>query len=176
MSPRAWQEPLHQWITRQNRVAILGIGNPLRSDDAAGVLVARRLADSSLIRDLESIIVIEAGHAPENATAGLRRFAPQVVLLIDAAEMGEVPGTVRWVEMEEIDGMSASTHTLPLSMLAKYLILELGCEVKILGIQPQSTEIGESVSRDVLQAVDEIVKECTELLSEKVTFVRPTLN
>jgi hydrogenase 3 maturation protease len=138
--------------------------------------VAHRLADSGLIRDLNSVLVIEAGHAPENATAGLRRFAPQVVLLIDAAEMGDVPGTIRWVDMEEIDGMSASTHTLPLSMLAKYLILELGCEVKILGIQPGSTEIGESVSKEVLQAVDEIVNGCTELLSEKVTFVHQTLN
>jgi hydrogenase 3 maturation protease len=140
------------------------------------VLVARRLADSALSRDLDSVLVIEAGHAPENATAGLRRFSPQVILLVDAAEMGEAPGTVRWVALEEIDGMSASTHTLPLSMLAKYLILELGCEVKILGIQPRSTEIGESVSRDVLQAVDEIVNECTESLSEKVTFVPQTLN
>jgi hydrogenase 3 maturation protease len=176
MLPLTWQESLHQWIARQNRVAILGIGNPLRSDDAAGVLVARRLADSALLRDLDWVLVIEAGHAPENATAGLRRFGPQVVLLIDAAEMGEAPGTIRWVDMEEIDGMSASTHTLPLSMLAKYLILELGCEVKILGIQPQTTEIGEWVSRNVLLAVDEIVEGCTESISEKVTFVHQTLN
>ena len=176
MSLPTWQELLRQWITRQNRVAILGIGNPLRSDDAVGVLVARRLADSGLIRDLDSVLVMEAGHAPENATAGLRRFAPQVVLLIDAAEMGDVPGTIRWVDMEEIDGMSASTHTLPLSMLAKYLVLELGCEVKILGIQPGSTEIGESVSKEVLQAVDEIVSALAELLPEIVTFEHPSLN
>jgi hydrogenase 3 maturation protease len=176
MSLPTWQEALRPSITRQNRVAILGIGNPLRSDDAAGVLVARRLADSSHIRDLDSVLVIEAGHAPENATAGLRRFAPQAVLLIDAAEMGEAPGTVRWVGMEEIDGMSASTHTLPLSMLAKYLILELGCEVKILGLQPQSTEIGETVSRNVLLAIDEIVNGCIESLAENVTFVHQSLN
>jgi hydrogenase 3 maturation protease len=164
MSLPTWQEPLRQLISRQNRIAILGIGNPLRSDDAAGVLVARRLVDSVLIRDLDSVLVIDAGHAPENTTGNLRRFGPQVVLLIDAAEMGEAPGTVRWVGMEEIDGMSASTHTLPLSMLAKYLILELGCEVKILGLQPQSTEIGETVSREVLQAIDEIVDGCIESL------------
>jgi hydrogenase 3 maturation protease len=176
MSLPTWQEPLRRWITRQNRVAIVGIGNSLRSDDAAGVLVARWLADSAHIRDLDSVLVIEAGHAPENATAGLRRFAPQAVLLIDAAEMGEAPGAVRWVGMEEIDGMSASTHTLPLSMLAKYLILELGCEVKLLGIQPESTEIGETVSREVLRAIEEIVNGCTEILSEKVTFVHQSLN
>ncbi len=176
MSLPTWQEPLRPWIARQNRIAILGIGNPLRSDDAAGVLVVQRMTDSALLRDLDTVLVIEAAHAPENATADLRHFAPQLVLLIDAAEMGEAPGKIRWVELAEIDGMSASTHTLPLSMLAKYLVLELGCEVKILGIQPISTEIGESVSQSVLQAVDEIANGLAELLPEIVTFEHPSLN
>jgi hydrogenase 3 maturation protease len=179
MSPSSWRKSLHLWAARQNRpprITILGIGNCLRSDDAAGPLIARRLAESRLIRDLDSLLVIDAGQAPENVTAELRRFAPQVVILIDAAEMDEAPGTIRWVGMEEIDGMSASTHTMPLSMLARYLILELDCEVKILGIQPQFTEIGESLSRDVLQAVDEIVNGLADLLPEIVTFEHQSLN
>ncbi len=179
MSSSPWQADLQKWSTRLNkssRIAFLGIGNTFRSDDAAGVLAARGLARSRFARDFNTFLVIEAGHAPENATAELRRFAPQVIILIDAAEMGEAPGTIRWIEMEEIDGMSASTHTLPLSMLSKYLILELACEVKILGIQPRSTEIGELVSREVLQAVDEVVGCLAELLPEIVTFEHQTLN
>jgi hydrogenase 3 maturation protease len=179
MSPSPWQTSLQQWAALQNRVfriAVLGIGNSFRSDDAAGVLAARGLAESSFTQNLDSLLAIEAGQAPENVTAELRRFAPQGVILIDAAEMGEAPGMIRWIEMKEIDGMSASTHTMPLSMLAKYLILELGCEVKFLGIQPRSTDIGESVSRDVLQAVDEIVNGLAVLLPEIVTFGHQTLN
>jgi hydrogenase 3 maturation protease len=120
--------------------------------------------------------VIEAGHAPENTTAELRRFRPEYVILIDAAEMSDVPGAIRWIEIDEIDGMSASTHTLPLSMLAKYLTLELDCEVNILGIQPQSMEIGESVSRGVLQAVDEIGNGLAVSLPEIVTFEHQGMN
>ncbi len=179
MSHVSWRTPLRQWTARQNkdsRIAILGIGNSFRSDDAAGPLVARGLIQTRLTRDFDSFLVIDAGLAPENATAKLRRFAPQAVLLIDAAEMGERPGTIRWIEMDEIDGMSASTHTMPLSLLAKYLILEINCEVKILGIQPRSTEVGESVSREVLDAVEETVHGLDELLPEIVTFERPTLN
>ncbi len=179
MSLPICQQRLGQWAALQNkppRVAVLGIGNSLRSDDAAGVLVARGLARTRLARDFDSFLVIEAGHAPENATAELRRFAPQVVILIDAAEMGQAPGTVGWIQLKEIDGLSASTHTMPLSMLSRYLILELGCEVKILGIQPKSTEIGESVSREVLQAVEGIVSGLVELLPEIMTFDPQTLN
>jgi hydrogenase 3 maturation protease len=157
---------LEQQAARQSRlprIAILGIGNPLRSDDAAGVLVARRLAPSHFTRDRDSVLILDAGHAPENTTAEVRRFAPEIIILIDAAEMGEAPGAIRWVGIHEIDGMSASTHTMPLSMLAKYLLLELDCEVGVLGIQPESNEIGDSISEKVLQAVEEIVNGLTRL-------------
>ena len=136
----------------------------------------RRLAKSPLLEDLDFLLVIDAGHAPENSTAELRRFAPEIVLLIDAAEIQEAPGVVRWVGLDEIDGMSASTHTLPLSMLAKYLTLEINCAVKILGIQPQSTEIAETVSDRVLQAVDEIAVEISEFLQARIVQKAASLN
>ena len=179
MSLHTWEKLLRQWIALQNkppRIAVLGIGNPLRSDDAAGVLVARRLVHSRLPSEPDSFLMIEAGNAPENSTAELRRFGPDVVLLIDAAEMGEIPGTIRWIEIHEIDGMSASTHILPLSMLAKYLTHELGCEVKILGIQLRSVEIGELVSEDVLLAVDEISAGLVSFCSEFVALEPQSLN
>ena len=141
---------------------MIGVGNPLRSDDGAGVLVARRLAK----RATDHLLVIEAGQAPENRTAELRRFAPDLVLLVDAADMGGAPGAIGWIAEEAIDGLSASTHSLPLSMLARYLKLELGCRVMFLGIQPASNEMGERVSEKVLQAVDEIIEGLDTLLRE----------
>jgi Ni,Fe-hydrogenase maturation factor len=59
--------------------------------------------------------------------------------------------------------MSASTHSLPLSMLARYLVLELGCTVKLVGIQLDSNEVGEGVSKEVSQAVNQIVDELDTL-------------
>ena len=161
MSPNSWQASLQNLLNRQtaeSRLAIVGIGNTLRSDDAAGVLVARTLIASRLFRDRESVLVMDAGHAPENRTSTLRRFEPDIVLLIDAVDMGESPGSIRWVDMDEIEGMSASTHSLPLSMLARYLNWELKCEVTLLGVQPKSNEVGETVSAEVLQAVNAIVE------------------
>jgi len=141
------------------RISVLGVGNPFRSDDGAGVLVARRLACRECALDTGHLLIIEAGHAPENTTGELRRFAPDLVLIIDAADMGEKPGTVKWIPEEAIDGMSASTHSLPLSLLARYLTLELNCTVALLGIQPTSNTIGDDISSEVAQAVQEIVDE-----------------
>ncbi len=154
ISERSWQERLARWVRNPGkRLALVGIGNEQRRDDAAGVWIARRLAPLAS----DSLLILDAGHAPENSTAALRRFAPDSILLIDAAEMGEAPGSVRLLETAEIEGMSASTHSLPLSMLADYLRLELGCEVLLLGIQPASTEYGEGIGEEVGEALRRII-------------------
>jgi hydrogenase 3 maturation protease len=133
------------------------VGNTLRADDAAGILAVRALSELHPFRE-DRLLILEAGHAPENQTGELRRFAPDLVLFIDAAEMGAEPGTIRCVPEENIGGMSASTHSLPLSMLACYLTLELGCKVILLGIQPASNEVGGTVSEPVSQAILEVAE------------------
>src|SRR5512145_297908 len=78
------------------RIAILGVGNPFRSDDAAGILIARVLSQRECA-DIDHVLILEAGQAPENRTGELRKFSPGLVLIVDAAEMGETPGVIRWV-------------------------------------------------------------------------------
>ena len=99
----------------------MGIGNELRADDAAGILVVRQLLQYDSAFEKDCVRIIQAGQAPENSTWILRGFEPHLILLIDAADMGDMPGTVHWIAMEDISGLSASTHSLPLSMLAAYL-------------------------------------------------------
>ena len=169
--PDTWKtslNPLLQKLTSESgrppRVAILGVGNQFRADDAVGVLIARALSNRECARDTEHLLIIEAGHAPENTTGELRKFAPDLVLILDAAEMGQQPGAIQWIPEEAIDGMSASTHSLPLSMLARYLTLDLNCTVTLLGIQPGSNEVGGEISAEVLRAIQEIVDEFDEAI------------
>lgn len=146
-----------------NKVAIVGIGNSLQGDDAAGVEIAHDL--NLLVDDCEHVIIVNAGSAPENLTGVLRRFDPDWVLLIDAADMGEEPGTLRWVDWSETNGISASSHTLPLSVLSRYLVEELKCEVVLLGIQPHTLSFGGPLSGPVQHAVDQLVSEIYGLLT-----------
>lgn len=138
------------------KVAIVGIGNEFNGDDAAGVLAARRLKARECAADAGHVVVIEAGVAPENVTAELRRFAPHIVILIDAAQMDAAPGAVNWIDWDSTTGMSASSHSLPLSMLARYLTLEIGCAVHLLGIQPVQTQAYTLPSPDIIDAVEGI--------------------
>lgn len=139
------------------------MGHELRGDDAAGVAVARAL--QSRLAGLQAI-VIDAGPAVENCTGLLRRFGPDLVLLIDAAQMDDEPGAVRWLAWQDTDGLSASTHTLPPRVLAQYLTSEFGCEVALLGIQPADTTMGAPLSPAAQAAVQSVTQALADMLED----------
>jgi hydrogenase 3 maturation protease len=162
MSNISWSGALKQTLAslRQHeafpRAAIVGMGHELRGDDAAGLMIAQALKELAVHQ--AHLLVIEGGSAPENTTSVLRRFAPDMVLLVDAADMDAPPGSVRWLSWETTTGLSASTHTLPPALLARYLRAELGCVVALIGIQPAHLTIDSTVSPVVKAAVDSVVE------------------
>lgn len=133
------------------RMAIVGIGQELRGDDAAGLEVARRLRLPAAAR--KDLLVIEAGAAPEAFTGPLRSFKPELVVLVDAARMGTYPGSVLYLDWREVSAYQGSTHSLPLSTLARYLETEIGCEVWLLGIEPAHTDFDRPLSPSAARGV-----------------------
>jgi hydrogenase 3 maturation protease len=142
-------------------VVVLGVGSQMRCDDAAGLHVAAAVSRAGL----PGVHAWETGPAPENFTAEIRRLHPATVVIVDCAHMEEAPGTLRLIEPQEIGGVSFGTHGLPLSVLADYLLKEVGCSVLILGIQPASVEVGEAVSQPVQDAIGEAASLLLECLS-----------
>jgi hydrogenase 3 maturation protease len=154
----SWIVSLQEIISRmskpQPRIAIVGIGNELRGDDAAGVIIARWLQPSAR----PSILVLDAGPVPENFTSLLRTFAPDMLLLVDATHMDEPPGTVQLLEFDSIQSDSATTHTLSSHLVINYLRTMLDCDTLLLGIQPGQNSLGVGLSADVRQSVEQIVQ------------------
>lgn len=131
------------------RKAVLGIGNPLRGDDGVGLWVVERLRGSSWH-------VIEAGASLENALGVVRRLAPEFLVIVDAAEMGLPPGSVRRLPNEESAQMLGSTHALPLSFLLS-TVRDAVEEVALIGIQPADRSLGEGLTPEVLAAAEDLV-------------------
>ncbi len=171
MSSISWSTSLQQQITslrqpdRRLRVAVVGIGHELRGDDAVGVMIARAL--QAWAADQPQIVVIDGGSAPENQTGALRRFAPDLVLLIDAVDLDRPAGSIDWLAWETTTGLSASTHTLPPYLLGKYLKLTLGCEVALIGIQPAQLTLG-SLSPAVKKAAEGVAARLRAILGENI--------
>jgi hydrogenase 3 maturation protease len=138
------------------------MGQTLRGDDALGPIVANELKE--LLTDSGSLLILDAGPAPENFTGKIRRFGPDVVMLVDAAQMDERAGEIRLLDQRACTGLSASTHTLPPSVIADYMSQEMGCEVALLGIQPLQTELGAPLSGPIRAAADRAVTGIVETL------------
>jgi hydrogenase 3 maturation protease len=162
------------------RVAVVGIGNELNGDDAAGVLVARALKKKQIFQvgrensaglsgqqsaSPGEVLVIDSGPAPENFSGPLRRFRPDIVILVDAAEMAQPAGTVAWVGWQDVDGFSGSTHILPPTVFARFLMEEIGCQMAFIGIQPASLEFDQPVSPAVAEAVNTVTHQLGQLLA-----------
>lgn len=135
---------------------MLGVGSELRGDDVAGVLLARRLAAWCAARPRRGrlrLAAFDGGAAPENVTGEVARFAPDLVVLVDAAFLGRPPGAVEVIAAERIAGVTFSTHMLPAPVILDYLRARTGCRTAVLGIQIAQKELLSRPSPAVAAAV-----------------------
>ena len=88
---------------------------------------------------------------PENFTDVLKRENPSNILIIDAALMGEVPGTLNIVNSEDISEIGFSTHSLPMSVIVKYLTHYINTEILIIGIEPENIDFGKQLSKKIYE-------------------------
>lgn len=156
----SWRKSLANILVKpksnpDSRLAVVGIGNELQGDDAAGVVITRRLKS---VNTHANILILEGGMSPEAFTGPLRRFKPNQVLLIDVADFAVKPGTIMFAEMGDITGWTGNSHIMPPTVLAEFLMAELGCQVAMLAIQPSQMEFGTPISLPVRRAINRIIQ------------------
>lgn len=129
-------------------VVLWGIGNPLYSDDAAGPFLAEKMK----ARAPEWLNVFNCETVPENYLAPLGRISPEILIIVDAADMGIDPGEMRRMRLKDFSNVSFSTHGLPLDiMLQGY-----NPDVIIIGIQPLSRGLSMELSPPVIKTLDRL--------------------
>ena len=150
---------------------VLGIGNRLGGDDAAGTylvdilnpalsaLSAGRRKSKALLPT--EIMAIDVGTAPESYTSVIRQHRPDLLILVDAADMGLPPGALRAITPEKISILSFSTHNIPLSTFISY-VEEFCGEILLVGVQPEQTEMGSGISMTVRKSVRKLAEAILE--------------
>ena len=142
---------------------LMGVGNELRGDDAAGIYVARNMR-------CKEWQVIVAGQVPEDFTAEIKKIQPDVLVLVDAALMGLSPGEIRRIPMEKIPKVAFSTHGMPLSFLMEYLSDYVG-KIILIGIEPFQMEFGAKMSDEVKYAAERVVELICKDKVENIPFL-----
>jgi len=159
------EQTLRKGLSGARRVVIVGIGSQLQGDDAAGARVAQQL----LGRTPGNVLPLVCWTVPESYAEPIRRFRPTHVLLIDAAELGQMPGACRLVSAEDVLGLALSTHPMPLRLLAKYLRKTTDAEIALLALQPKQTELGAGLS----QELDRVTHALADVLLRVATVLSP---
>jgi hydrogenase maturation protease len=131
------------------QIALLGLGNLMRSDDAVGMLTLRRLQECGRLPP--EVRVIEGGTLGLDLLESLRGISH--LLVLDAVDTGVVPGTLVRFEGEGIDNLpvSKSVHLLGFSdLLCALRLMDVApTEVVLLGVQPASTDWGTVLTPEV---------------------------
>lgn len=133
---------------------VLGLGNLVHSDDGIGVHLIDRLAGDPRVPC--GVELLDGGTHGLNLLSrisGLRRL-----LVVDAVDVGETPGTMVRIEGPALNGLPGkpSVHQLGFADLMTALQLIGGApeEIVVLGVQPLSTEWSSELTPPVRAALE----------------------
>jgi len=141
-------------LVTSGHALVVGVGHPLRGDDAAGSAIAAALEARFASR------VIDAGSVPESYLGPLAAVPGRPVLFLDAVAHGAPPGAWCLVPVDDLRDRAADTHRPSLGLLADLLSAH-GIASWVLGIEPAHTEVGAPLSGPV----ERVVAELTGLLA-----------
>jgi len=136
----------------KGKIVMLCVGNIERGDDGLGARFAM------MIKDKVPFEVMDAGTAPENWTGVVTRLKPDTVIMVDAVCFEGNPGDARILSGDELGSGKISTHDVSLKLLIEYLKASTEADIYMLGIKPESNELGKDISLPVKASLDKIAK------------------
>ena len=152
-------------IADHPRTVVLGLGNMLMADDGVGLAALARLEEEWFIpRDVE---LVDGGTWGMNLLPVIE--AADRVLILDAIDLGDPPGTLIRLEGEEIPrflAMKLSPHQIDLREVLALAELRgtLPRQVIALGIQPARVEMSTVFSAEVASRLDQLIHLAAEVL------------
>jgi hydrogenase maturation protease len=131
---------------------VIGVGNRLRSDDAAGLLVADRVRV-----ELPGIEVLELEGEPTGLIDVFE--GADAAIVVDAVASGSPPGTIHRVDAAEQDlpvDLTSSTHALGLAeaIALGRALGKLPRSLVVYGLEGSTFAAGEGLSQPMQEAVE----------------------
>ena len=144
---------------KSNPIVVLGVGNILLTDEGFGVHVVNQLREDYVFNP--PITIIDGGTMGMELLTYMRGMTK--LLLIDAINGGDAPGTVYEFPHEEMNSYfteAISVHEVGMQDILRIRALQEDPleDAVVIGVEPASLELGLTLS-DATQAVVTEVKE-----------------
>ena len=154
------------------KIRIVGIGNTLMTDDGVGVFTVQEIARR--FEFPETVELIDGG------TKGIE-LLPYIegsskLLFIDAVNFGREPGYIGEIEKDRVaeyfqTKLSVHQIALPDMLGAGMLLGSLPEEIHLIGIQPESVELGYGLTDTLSGRFDEFIERIIEKLKSWGVYV-----
>lgn len=151
-------------MSNDTRPKVIAIGNDLYGDDGVGNAVLNVLEQIPEMKDIELI------DGATDALGLIDHFSgTDHVIIVDAAQMGENPGTVKVFDKEEVklkikmDNLSVHGISLAETFEIAQAVDSLPKKITIIGIEPKNIGISQELSDVVIQSIPEIVSNIINL-------------
>lgn len=132
---------------------VLGLGNLVHSDDGLGVHAIALLREDPRVPS--DVVLMDGGTQGLALLPHISSF--QRLLVIDAIDVGEAPGTLVRLEGNALRNLpgKASVHQLGFSdlLVALELLGDLPKDIVLLGVQPLSTDWSADLTSPVREAL-----------------------
>lgn len=138
---------------------VLGIGNDLLGDDGVGPYIISHIQS-------DAWIPIDAGIMPENFIRPVRNYQPDTIVIIDAVDMGLVPGSIRIIPPDKISDCGTGTHQMPLIFTIEQF-RSICSDITFIGIQPAQLYPDASLSEPVQRAADALIQMLNSFSDDK---------
>ena len=154
---------IDEFLKNAERLVVLGIGNEDNGDDAVGLHVLTQLQKGNLPNWVTNFY---CERVPEHFLGKISNIEPNRIIILDAADMKEIPGAIAIFPKEAVSsGYHLSTHTLSLTMLEEFLKPIVPDLITMyVGIQPKLMYFDTPLSEECKNAAEEFA----ELLIERI--------
>jgi hydrogenase maturation protease len=154
-----------------SKAVVIGVGNSWSGDDAAGVLVARRLRG----RVPEGVTLVEHEGEPTGLLDAWERV--ELAIVVDAISSGEPAGTVRMFDAtsepvpSRLTGTSTHAFTVAQAIELARALGRLPARLLLVGIEGRRFEAGASLEPAVAAGVDAAADAVLERLDEYLSRI-----
>ncbi|MGA7192431.1 MAG: hydrogenase maturation protease [Anaerolineales bacterium] len=157
------------------KIAVIGIGQSLRGDDAAGLDAVRHWQEQYPETASRPEVRVEASELPGLALIDLLNDTDAAVI-VDAVQSSAKAGTIHCLNSDDLSAFTPDAQSAHGWGVAE--TLQLGCQlyptlknlpVRLIGIEAEQVELGKGLSKNITEAMPDL---CLAIENEVQTFLQ----
>jgi hydrogenase maturation protease len=152
-------------------IKIIGIGQSLRGDDAAGLAAVRLWVEKFHAEALPPGVEVELAEVPGIGLLSILE-STRLAILVDAVHSGAKPGTIHRLTEDQLESFNRGSNSAHGWGVAETLLLgrqlaqdNLPPQLILIGIEAGQLDLGTAISPEVVSSLPEIARLIEEYIS-----------